>query len=184
MGCRAGPRALWFTLVWGLGLAAGGAGAEGECLKLVFGRYCLGGDVGPLVQGPLQPLARETEGKGLALVFAEEADQVYVLSYAGRIYKVLRSHRVATQLRFEEILALLRQKYGPGEDRSRFPEGASTPGRRLAAIRRGEGRVLQVWRPSDAWHIELSWTRETGLALASVADVIAAERAAELGQGL
>ncbi len=184
MGCRAGPRALWLTLVLGLGLAAGGAWAEGECLKLVFGRYCLGGDVGPLLQGPAQPLARETEGKGLALVFDDEADRVYVLSYGGRIYKVLRSHGVATQLRFEEILALLREKYGMGEDRSQFPEGAATPGRRLAAIRRGEGRALQVWRPSDAWHIELSWTRETGLALAYVADAIEAERAAELSQGL
>jgi hypothetical protein len=184
MGGCAGPRVLWLTLALGLALPATGVRAAGECLKLVFGHYCLGGDVTPLVQGPAQPLARETEGKGLALVFAEEADQVYVLSYAGRIYKVLRSHRVATQLRFEEILSLLRQKYGPGEDRSRFPEGATTPGRRLAAIRRGEGRALQVWRPSDAWHIELSWTRENGLALAYVADAIEAEREAELSQGL
>jgi hypothetical protein len=182
MGVTTGRLVL--ALALSLASVAGPASAAGECLKLVFGRYCLGGAAGPLLQAPFQPSIQETQGKGLALVFEDEPDRVYVLSYTGRVYKVLRAHRVETQLRFDEIAALLRQKYGPGEDRSRFPEYATTPGRRLAAIRRGEGRALLVWRPADAWHIELSWTREMGLALAYVADAIAAERAAELSQGL
>lgn len=170
------------TLVaWG---AQGQASAEDPCLKLVFGRYCLGGDVTPLTQTTPAPLARQTEGKSLALVFPEDVDQIYVLAFDGRIYKVVRSYRVETQLRFDEIYNLLRQKYGPGEDQSRFPEQATTPGRRLASIRRGEGRALHVWHPADAWHIELSWTREFGLSLSYIADAIEAEREAHLSSGL
>ena len=154
------------------------------CLKLVFGRYCLGGSINPLLQAQPPPLARETEDKSLALVFAEGVDQVYVMAYNGLIYKVLRDYPVATQLRFDELYALLREKYGPGTDQSRFPEYATTPGRRLASIRRGEGRAVHVWRPSEHWHIELSWTRELGLSLAYVADALDAERSAAVGRGL
>lgn len=182
-------RPLWVRvlLVW---LLLGGAwappyaGAADPCLKLVFGRYCLGGDVNPLLQMTPKPLARETEGKSLALVFPEDLDQVYVLAFGGRIYKVVRSYRVATQLRFDELYTLLREKYGPGEDQSRFPEQATTPGRRLASIRRGEGRALHVWQPSDTWHIELAWTREMGLSLAYIFGAIDAERRAQIAGGL
>lgn len=158
--------------------------APDSCLKLVFGRYCLGADVGPLLQAQPQPLTRLTEGNSLAVVFPDEVDQIYVMAYRGRIYKVVRAYRVATQLRYDDLYGLLKDKYGPGEDQSRFPEYASTSGRRLAAIRRGEGRAVHVWKPSDAWHIELTWTRELGLALAYVADALDAQRAAELSGGL
>ncbi len=188
MGGRPGPRALaWvslFLLALGFALAPKVGADEDPCLKLVFGRYCLGGDVNPLLQSTPQPLARETEGNSLALVFPEAPDQIYVLAFGGRIYKVVRSYRVATQLRFDEIYALLREKYGAGEDQSRFPEQATTPGRRLASIRRGEGRALHVWHPADTWHIELSWTREFGLSLAYIADAIEAERQAQMARGL
>lgn len=170
-------------LLLGLTLIPPGISAQDPCLKLVFGRYCLGGDVNPLLQMTPKPLAREAEGKSLALVFPEDLDQVYVLAFGGRVYKVVRSYRVATQLRFDELYAVLREKYGPGEDRSRFPEQANTAGRRLASIRRGEGRALHVWHPADAWHIELAWTREFGLSLAYIATAVEAVRQAEVNGG-
>jgi hypothetical protein len=172
---------LLMLVVW---WAPGQVSAEDPCLKQVFGRYCLGGDVTPLTQTTPAPLARQTEGKSLALVFPEDVDQLYVMAFDGRIYKVVRSYRVETQLRFDEIYNLLRQKYGPGEDRSRFPEQATTSGRRLASIRRGEGRALHVWHPADTWHIELGWTRELGLSLTYIADAIEAERQAQMARGL
>ena len=167
-----------------VGWAPGYLAAGDPCLKLVFGRYCLGGDVNPLLQTSPAPLARQTEGKSLALIFPDDADQVYVLAFGGRIYKVVRSYRVETQLRFDDIYNLLREMYGPGEDKSSFPELATTPGRRLASIRRGEGRAVHVWHPADTWHIELSWTREFGLSLAYIADAIEAERHAQVAGGL
>lgn len=158
--------------------------ADDPCLKLVFGRYCLGGDVNALLQKVPAPLGRQTEGNSLALVYPEDADQLYVLAFGGRIYKVVRLYRVATQMRFDEIYALVRQKYGPGEDQSRFPEMATTPGRRLAAIRRGEGRAMHVWHPADNWHIELSWNREFGLSLSYIANAIEAQRETQVSGGL
>ena len=140
-----------------------------SCLKVVFGRFCLGGDTSGLVQKGPQPVIRVPEGERLALVFQEGPERVYVLAYRNRIYKVVRRYRGSSQLRFDDLYAVLRDKYGAGEDRSRFPSYADTPSRRLSSIRRGEGRAFHFWKVADSWHIELTWTREMGIALAYVA---------------
>ncbi len=154
-------------LLAGLGGPAAPAAAQDGCLKQVFNRYCLGGDVTPLMQQ--QPAVTQNDGERLALIFYHGPDRVYVLAFRGRIYKVLRQYRTTTQLRFDELYGVLREKYGPGEDRSRFPGYATNPGRKQSAIRRGEGLAKHVWEPSADWTIELAWTRELGLALAYVA---------------
>ncbi|MCG6897894.1 MAG: hypothetical protein LJE61_02970 [Thiocapsa sp.] len=174
---------LILVLIGSHGVVSSASAAE-PCLKLVFGRYCLGGDIGPLLQAVPPPMVRQDQGASLALVFPEGADRSYVLAFSSRIYKVVRAFSVSTQLRYEETYAALREKYGLGEDQSRFPEYATTPARRLASIRRGEGRALHVWTPSPSWHIELSWTREMGLALAYIATELNAARAAQIESGL
>jgi hypothetical protein len=157
------------------------ASAEDTCLKQVFNRYCLGGEVAPLMQQ--QPAVTQNEGERLALIFYYGPDRIYVLAFRGLIYKVLRQYRTTTQLRFDELYRLLRDKYGPGEDRSRFPAYASSPGRKQSAIRRGEGLAKHVWEPGDGWHMELSWTRELGLSLAYVADELERQQQAVLEGG-
>ncbi|NCC26776.1 MAG: hypothetical protein EOM22_01135 [Gammaproteobacteria bacterium] len=164
--------------------ASSAAFANEPCLKMVFGRYCLGGDVGPLLQTVPPPLVRQEQDASLALVFVDGPDRLYVLAFNRKIYKVVRAFGVSTQLRYEETYAALRDIYGLGEDRSRFSPDATTPGRRLVAIRRGEGVAMHVWTPSPAWRIELSWTREMGLALAYVATELNAARAAQIDRGL
>jgi len=140
------------------------------CLKQVFGDYCLGGDVSRLEAR--QPMLRQNDGERFALVFQEGPERVYVLAFRGRIYKVLRRYRVTTQLRFDDIYSLLRDKYGEGNDRSRFPPYATTPSRRLGSIRRGDGSASRYWKVTQDWHIELTWTRELGIALAYVATAL------------
>ncbi|UHD18116.1 hypothetical protein [Thiocapsa bogorovii] len=164
-------------------LASSGAFANEPCLKMVFGHYCLGGDVGPLLQAVPPPLVRQEQDASLALVFVDGPDRLYVLAFNGKIYKVVRAFGVSTQLRYEETYAALRDIYGLGEDRSRFSSDATTPGRRLVAIRRGEGIAMHVWTPSPTWRIELSWTREMGLSLAYVATELSAARAAQIDRG-
>ncbi len=144
------------------------AAAQESCLKLVFGRYCLGGDVNVLLRQPPQPLVRQEDGERQALIYSEGRDDLYVLAFRNRIYKVLRRYGLASQLRYDDLYRLLRDKYGPGRDQSRFRAHADTPARRLAAIRRGEGRAVHFWSPAESWHIELNWTRELGLSLAYV----------------
>ena len=54
----------------------------------------------------------------------------------------------------------------------------------MVAIRRGEGQAVQVWSPGSGWSVELSWTREMGVAVSYIADKLDAERQAAMGQGL
>ena len=174
---------------WALALSAGllgpaGAHADGACLKLVFDRYCLGGDVNRQLSDSPPPIARQSQGNSLALVFADGTTPLYVLAFSGRIYKAVRTYDGATQLRFDDLYNRLRGKYGPGTDRSRFPDNAATPAARLASIRRGEGRAVHRWEPSKDWFVELSWTRELGISLAYVATELNAKRSAQLDGGL
>jgi hypothetical protein len=143
--------------------------SQDTCLKLVFGRFCLGGDTGSLQQEGPRPVIRLPDGERLALVFQDGPERIYVLAFRDRIYKVVRRYRGSSQLRFDDLYGVLREKYGPGDERSRFPSYADTPSRRLSSIRRGEGQAFYYWKPADSWHIELTWTREMGISLAYVA---------------
>lgn len=167
----------WLTLGLVLAAVPASAVAAQECLKLVFNRWCLGGDSKELAQQQ-PPAMFQQDGERTASIYYEGGEKDYVLAWRGRIYKVLRQYRIESQLRYEELYGLLRDKYGPGEDRSRFPGYAKTPGRRQIAIRRGEGRAAHVWQVTDSWHIELSWSRELGLALAYIADALDRQQAA------
>jgi len=158
------------------------AAAQQPCLKLVFNRYCLGGDLSALAQQS-PPAYRQEEGDRVALIYYETRERIYVLGWRGRIYKVVRAYRVASQMRYQELYRLLREKYGPGEDRSTFPPDARTPGRRQIAIRRGEGRAAHVWSEPEGWHVELSWTRELGLSLAYISDELDRAQSAAMSSG-
>lgn len=159
--------------------------AAGEsCLKKVLDRYCLGGDFAPLVRQSPMPLHQQKDGERDAAIYLEAHGRVYVMAFRGRIYKILRQYRPSTQLRFQELSELLTQKYGPPTDRSRFPHYADSRGARLAAIRRGEGQAAQVWDSGAGWSVELSWTREMGVAVSYIADMLDAERRGAMGQGL
>ncbi|NEV64021.1 hypothetical protein [Thiorhodococcus minor] len=189
MGSRLGRRfakamLTLFTLLWSSLAVVPTASADEQCLKQVFGRYCLGGDLERALRGMPAPLGRQSNGDSLAMVFADGTDKLYLLAYKGRIYKVVRAYAISTQLRFDDIYNDLRQIYGDGEDHSRFPSYAKTPAARLASIRRGEGRATHRWDPTLEWHIELSWTRELGVSLAYIATALDAERAAQAEGGL
>ncbi|MBK1724614.1 hypothetical protein [Thiocystis violacea] len=180
----AGRRLTLGAGLWLMLLAIPIASAAEPCLKNVFGRYCLGGEIDQAVRSMPPPIARESKGSSLALVFPDGSDTLYLLADSGRIYKVVRAYAISTQLRFDDIYKDLRQIYGDGEDRSRFPAYASSPAARLASIRRGEGRAIHGWNPSPEWSIELSWTHELGVSLAYIATALAAKRAAQVESGL
>jgi hypothetical protein len=165
-------------------LIAAGASAQEPCLKPVFGRFCLGGDLDTVLRQSPQPLIQQSDGERRALVYQEGPERVYVLAFRNAIYKVVRRYRAATQLRYEELYQVLRGKYGPGEDRSHFAASADTAGRRQAAIRRGEGRAVHHWKAAEDWEVELSWTREMGLSLAYIATALDARQQAVAEQGL
>jgi hypothetical protein len=159
------------------------APAQDACVKQVFGLYCLGADVnGMLRQRP--PTSQERDGERLALIYDHGQEQDYVLAFRGTVYKVVRQFRVETELKFQDIYNQLREKYGPGEDRSLFPGYADTPASRQGSIRRGDGKAIHVWAPAETWRIELTWTREFGLSLAYVDNALEAQQRATVQRGL
>ena len=153
------------------------------CIKQVFGLYCLGADANALLrQRP--PTSQERDGERLALIYDQGTEQDFVMSFRGRVYKVVRQFRIETQLKYQDIYAQLREKYGAGEDRSLFPGYAETPASRQGSIRRGDGKAIHVWTPAENWRIELTWTREFGLSLAYVDNALEAQQRAAVQRGL
>jgi hypothetical protein len=156
---------------------------EATCVKRVLGLYCLGSDIN-LLRHQRPPISQERDGDHLALIYDQGSEQDYVLAYQGTVYKVVRQFRIETQLKFQEIYSQLREKYGPGEDRSLFPAYADNPARRQGSIRRGDGKAIHTWAPDETWRIELTWTREFGLALAYVDNALDASQRAAMQRGL
>ena len=153
------------------------------CIKQVFELYCLGADANALLrQRP--PTSQERDGERLALIYDQGTEQDFVMAFRGRVYKVVRQFRIETQLKYQDIYAQLREKYGSGEDRSLFPGYAETPASRQGSIRRGDGKAIHVWNPAENWRIELTWTREFGLSLAYVDNALEAQQRAAVQRGL
>ncbi|CAK0762714.1 Chalcone isomerase domain-containing protein [Gammaproteobacteria bacterium] len=141
-----------------------------DCLKQVFNRFCLGGDAKALAaQQP--PDLRIPEGERLGLVYSDGLGRLFVMSQQDRIYKVLRQYLDEGLRHFEEIRDTVIAKYGAAEDHSSIsPELSQAPANRLSAIRRGEARILMVWKPTgETWRLELAWTQEFGITLAYIA---------------
>jgi len=167
----------------GLGYGFRGMAAE-TCLKLVFNQYCLGGEVNVLVQQRPAFSFQQRQEDRFAVVYPDGRESVYVLSFRGRIYKVLRKFASATILKYDEMLDLLNAKYGRSQDLSRFPAYVRSDASKIGAIRRGDGRAMHRWQPAgQAWSLTLTWTRELGLAVAYVADELAAAQEAAAAEG-
>lgn len=159
--------------------------ATPPCLKLVFNEYCLGGDFEQLTSQRKGYVHREQEGDRTAVIYVDDRDLIYVLGYKGRIYKVVRKYGSETLLTFEDLLRLLSDKYGSSSDDSRYPPYVRSQASKIGAIRRGDGRELHTWRPAgQLWLIQLSWTRELGLALEYVAEQLANEQSRAESEGL
>ena len=86
---------------------------------------------------------------------------------------MVRKFAIETLLKYDDLLNLLTDKYGPSSDLSQFPAYVRSQASKIGAIRRGDGRSIHGWRPAgQQWHIRLSWTREMGLSLEYIADTL------------
>lgn len=162
--------------VAGLALMPALGGAAESCAKQVLNLYCLGGEFDRLLRQPPEPQFQQRDGERRAAIYVQGAERVYVMAFKNQIYKVVREHRPSTQMHHQEMLRFLQEKYGPPEDHSQYPKYAVDAPTRIAAIRRGEGQANHLWRAGQGWHLELSWTRELGLAVTYLDDVLDAEQ--------
>lgn len=120
-----------------------------SCLKMVFGRYCLGADAGDLPE----PAIRSED----FLTYKDDGEVTAVTVVGGRIGGVLRLHRPGSWLSYRRLLGTLESKYGPGEDQSYFPDHADDDDSRSTSIHLGRAEAKRLWRQSG-WTIVLSWS--------------------------
>ncbi len=147
------------------------AGAGETCLKMVFGDYCLGGSMQQLLQQRPYGMRSQQNSERSAVVYPEGREHTYVMAYQDRIYKILHTFEPASRVKLKDLQERLESKYGAYRDLSQYPGYARTQASRIGAIRRGEGELTYIWQSPDGdWHIELSWTRELGIALAYLAN--------------
>jgi hypothetical protein len=147
------------------------AEAGGDCLKRVFGEFCLGGSLSQLMQRRPGGMPARSKGERSAVVFLQGRERIYVMAYQGRIYKVLRTYEPAGHAKLKELRQRLEAKYGPSREQSRFPAYARTLAAKIGAIRRGDAELRYGWQSAvGAWRIELTWTRELGVSLAYLAN--------------
>ena len=163
---------------------ASAAGTGENCLKQVFGEYCLGGSMQQLLQRHPNGMLSQQGGERSAVVYPQGREHTYVMAYQGSIYKVLHTFEPASQIKLKELRERLEVKYGAFRDLSQYPAYARSLASKIGAIRRGEGVLNHVWQsPDGQWNIELTWTRELGIALAYLANELnlAQQQAMERG---
>jgi hypothetical protein len=126
---------------------------DGECLRKVFDRYCLG--------APIEEIMREHPGARMesgTLILEARADGAVAGAVgADRLAGVLKMHEPARWMNYLKLRGKLEEIYGRPEDRSYFPAHADTESSRETAIRIGAGEVRLVWPQPDGWDLMLHW---------------------------
>jgi hypothetical protein len=151
--------------------ASWAADGSGVCLKKVFGEFCLGGSMQQLQQQRPYGMRSQQNGQRSAVVFPEGRERTYVMAYQGRIYKVLHTFEPTGRVKLKELRERLEAKYGAHRDLSQYPGYARSLASKIGAIRRGEGELSYLWQgPEGHWSVQLTWTRELGIALAYLAN--------------
>ncbi len=112
----------------------------GDCLKMVFGKHCLGGE---------------------AEKDPETADDVTVRVHDGRTAWVERMYKPGNMLMYMTVIVQLEQKYGAGLD---FDYFGGYHGREGLAVSRAQGFGLRKW-PMGQWEIRLTWVSPEGILL-------------------
>ena len=159
-----------FLLLLALQPIAPAAGAEGGCLKMVFGDYCLGGSMQQQMQRRAGGIPAPESGERSAVVYPKGREHTYVMAFQGRIYKVLHTFEPANQSKLRELKRRLVAKYGDFLNQSQYPPYARTQTAQISAIRRGEGELSYIWQNSDgSYRVELAWSRKLGISIAYIA---------------
>ncbi|MEJ2466507.1 MAG: hypothetical protein P8045_12520 [Candidatus Thiodiazotropha sp.] len=175
-----------FFLLFSLQSAPWAAGTEtsSDCLKQVFGKYCLGGSMQQLLRRQPYGMLSQQSGERRAVIYPQGRERTYVMAYQGKIYKVLHTFEPASQSKLKELLERLESKYGAYRDSSHYPAYVRTQAARIGAIRRGEGELIYRWQsPDESWSVELSWTRRLGISLAYLANALDEKQQQALNSG-
>ncbi|MET0067789.1 MAG: hypothetical protein ABW076_15700 [Candidatus Thiodiazotropha sp.] len=153
------------------------APSRGECIRVVFDQFCLGGSFSQLLRERPAEYKPVTEGERRGVVYRADRELIYVMAYRDHIYKILHTYEPVNQVTFKELRRHLQEKYGAPVDQGNFPEYVRNMAGKIGAIRRGEGEMRWVWTlPSEPWRIELGWARKPGISIAYLANELDSEQ--------
>lgn len=134
-------------------------GSAEDCLKLVFNKFCLGGDVAHLLATE-KPVFDQVIRGDRVLGFGSDpkaGDLIGIVD--GRIASINRQLTPATWLTFNDASAALVKLYGDPVDLSVFPSYAREQSSRETAITLGKGRAVQKWDRGE-WTVLLAWGKQ------------------------
>jgi len=139
-----------------------------DCVKVVFGSYCLGRPLSSLPPSP----ARKTDDMWVYL----EPQATMVTVVEGRVGAVGRLYTPGTWLTYRNVEGDLSEKYGTGKDLSFFPSYADDSSSRETAISLKKGRAVHSWQ-QQGFTIQLKWESSEHVGLIYFHDELEAKRA-------
>ncbi|MCB1754911.1 MAG: hypothetical protein KDJ38_05290 [Gammaproteobacteria bacterium] len=147
------PATLMFILAW---LPAQALLAR-ECVKVVFNRYCLGGETATDIERlPTPPEVSQNDQGDTIYRFIEDGKTVLLSARNGITTAITRHEQPGGWINYTAWKVKLVRLYGRGIDLSNFPRYASSRSSRLNAINAGRGHAEFEWEQPD-FKVALIW---------------------------
>jgi len=126
------------------------------CKRLVFNKYCLGGNVAEL-EKEYTPARKRVTGKKTMLAYRSGKDIVVIQGFLGKVMAVTKISKPGSWLNYQNLKGRLAKIHGPGVDESYFPDYADSQSSKATSINLGEGRAKHLWK-KEGWKIILLWS--------------------------
>ncbi|HBR97750.1 MAG TPA: hypothetical protein DD979_10285 [Gammaproteobacteria bacterium] len=127
------------------------------CAKVVFNRYCLGGDnADNLAHLPTAPPVQTAADGEEEFTFEEGGKVIRLRARDGITVAVSREERPGGWINYTAWKVKIVRLYGRGTDLSSFPPYAGSRSSRLNAINAGRGHAEFEW-PLEEFTIKLVW---------------------------
>lgn len=128
-----------------------------ECVKQVFNRYCLGGDINTfLATQASPPEAVSLDSGGSRYLLQNNGKTIILTTHENTITSVTRHETPGDWINYTAWKVKLVRLYGKGEDLSDFPRYASSRSSRLNALNAGKGHAEFTWDQHNH-RIKLIW---------------------------
>jgi len=153
----------FFLTLWFFFAATASVAADTpDCLKVVFGEYCLGG------AAPTESTGDEPDAENKAgdrIVEAQLRGKTIQIEWQDRrIVSVTRLETPGDWLTFTDWKKRIVRQYGRARDESTLPPYATSRSSRRNAIVSGRGIAKVLWQ-QQGWRIELIWDNTESLKL-------------------
>jgi hypothetical protein len=141
-----------------------------DCMKVVFGSFCLGGAASSLPANPAE------KAEDMRMYRLPEPTLARLVD--GRIAGVARFYAPGTWLTYRKVESDITEKYGAGQDLSFFPSYANDSSSQETAISLKKGVAGKSWK-QQGYTIQLKWEDSQHVILMYFHDELEAKRSAK-----